>query len=158
VLVTLGTSVDDPTLLTKLTAIAETADVNLIITLGADADADALDVDRTRVHPVSFVPLARLLDGVDAVVSTAGTGTLLATLAAGLPMVLMPIHADQPWNAERAAQLGVAVAISDPGEAGHAVRTVLSTPSYRTEAEAIAAAISQMPTPSAALQALIERC
>jgi UDP:flavonoid glycosyltransferase YjiC (YdhE family) len=157
VLVTLGTTVNDPAMLNELISSVATADVNVIVTLGAGSDVGAVDVDRTRVHPVSFVPLARLLPGVDLVVSAAGTGTVLATLAAGLPMVLMPIHADQPWNAERAVQEGLAVAISNPERAACAVQTVLDTPSYAVAAKAAADAIAHLPAPDQALKELIAR-
>lgn len=157
VLVTLGTTIGDPEMPRQLAALTETADVNVIVTFGAGSDVSTVDVDRSRVHPVGFVPLARLLPHVDLVVSVAGTGTVLATLAAGLPMVLMPVHADQPWNAERLVKAGLAVAISEPGDAGTAVRTVLETPGYATEAQAAAKTVRAMPTPVQALQALIER-
>lgn len=157
VLVTLGTTIGDPAMPRDLAALAETADVTVIVTFGAGSDVSAVDVDRTRVHPVGFVPLARLLPHVDLVVSVAGTGTVLATLAAGLPMVLMPVHADQPWNAERAVKAGLAVAITEPGEAATAVRTVLANPGYAAEARAAAESIRAMPTPAQALTALIAR-
>jgi hypothetical protein len=42
---------------------------------------------------------------VDAIVGTAGSGTVVATLTAGLPAVLRPVLADQPRNAQRARAL-----------------------------------------------------
>jgi UDP:flavonoid glycosyltransferase YjiC (YdhE family) len=109
------------------------------------------------VHEIGFVPLARLLPEVDAVIGAAGGGTVQATLAAGLPMVLRPVLADQPWNAERVASAGAGLVIDDPAEAGPAVRTVLTEPRYRMAAKAAAAAIGSMPTPEAVIGDLLVR-
>jgi UDP:flavonoid glycosyltransferase YjiC (YdhE family) len=59
------------------------------------------------VHEIGFVPLARLLPEVDAVIGAGGSGTVQATLAAGLPMVLRPVLADQPWTAQRVARAAI---------------------------------------------------
>jgi UDP:flavonoid glycosyltransferase YjiC (YdhE family) len=103
------------------------------------------------------VPLARLLPEVDAVVGTGGLGTVQATLAAGLPTVLRPVLADQPWNAQRVADAEAGIVIEDPTEEGPAVRAVLTQPQYRMAAQAAAAAIRSMPTPDIVLDALLVR-
>jgi len=90
-------------------------------------------------------------------VSAAGAGTVISSLAAGLPMVLRPFHADQPWNAERAAEAGVAITITEPAAAGDAVTAILGTPSYRAAARDAAAAIARMDSPALALQILLDR-
>ncbi|HEY4023599.1 MAG TPA: nucleotide disphospho-sugar-binding domain-containing protein, partial [Pseudonocardiaceae bacterium] len=113
--------------------------------------------DSPRVHEVGFVPLARLLPEVDAIVGAGGMGTVQATLSAGLPMVLRPVMGDQPRNAQRAADAGIGIAIDDPAEAGPAVRAVLSQPRYRAAAQDAAAAIRSMPTPDAVLGDLLVR-
>jgi len=45
------------------------------------------------------------------VLTHGGSGTVMAALTHGLPMVIVPIMADQPENAERCAALGVAQVI-----------------------------------------------
>ena len=109
------------------------------------------------VHEIGFVPLARLLPEADAVIGAGGSGTVQATLAAGLPMVLRPVLADQPWTARRVASAGAGLVIDDPAEAGPAVRTVLTDPRYRTAAQEAPAAIGSMPAPEAALGDLLAR-
>ena len=109
------------------------------------------------MHEIGFVPLARLLPEVDAVIGAGGSGTVQATLAAGLPMVLRPVLADQPWTAQRVARAGAGLVIDDPAEAGPAVRTVLTDPRYRAAAQEAAAAIRSMPAPEAALGDLLAR-
>jgi RNA polymerase sigma factor (sigma-70 family) len=80
---------------------------------------------------------------------------LARQLCAGVPLVLRPVLADQPWNAQRVASAGVGLVTDDPAEAGPAVRTVLTEPRYRAAAQAAAAAIRSMPAPAAALASLL---
>lgn len=152
VLVTAGTSVREPGLLTGLVDSVAGAGFEVVVT----AEPGSLP-DDPRVHQIGFVPLARLLPEVDAVVGTAGTGTVQATLSVGLPQVLRPVLADQPWNAQRVAAAGAGVVIEDPAQAGAAVRTVLTEPGYREAAQAAAAAIGAMPAPEAVLDDLVVR-
>jgi UDP:flavonoid glycosyltransferase YjiC (YdhE family) len=152
VLVTLGTTIFDQAALVALVSAVAATDVNVIVT---GNDLDGADVDGSRIRWVGFAPMAELLNRADVVVSAAGAGTLISALAAGVPMVLRPFHADQPWNAERAAEAGVAVTITEPREAGTAVSTVLRVPSYRAAAQAAARTIARMDTPAQALRTLL---
>jgi UDP:flavonoid glycosyltransferase YjiC (YdhE family) len=45
------------------------------------------------------------------VVSHGGSGTTLGALAAGLPLVVVPLFADQPPNARRVAEVGAGVVV-----------------------------------------------
>ena len=152
VLVTLGTSVQEPELLASLVGSISEAGYEVLVT----TEAGTLPSD-PRVHEIGFVPLARLLPSVAAVVGAAGSGTMMATLAQGLPTVLRPVLADQPWNAQRVVAAGAGIAIEDPAEAGPAVRTVLTEPSYRAAAEAAAESIRSMPSPEEAIAELLAR-
>ena len=42
-----------------------------------------------------------------------GFGTVRAGLAAGVPLAVLPLFADQPYNARRVAELGAGVALDD---------------------------------------------
>ncbi|MFC3453369.1 nucleotide disphospho-sugar-binding domain-containing protein [Amycolatopsis speibonae] len=74
-----------------------------------------------NVRYVPFVPLAQLLERVDLVVGAGGVGTVVGTLAHGLPMVLWPQGADQPINAARAAASGTAITVASAAEITSAV-------------------------------------
>ncbi|MCM6773089.1 glycosyltransferase [Nocardia sp. CDC159] len=150
VLVTAGTSVEKPDLVADLVTSVADAGHHVLVT----AEPGALP-GHPRVHPIGFVPLARVLPAVAAVVGTAGLGTVLATLAAGLPTVLHPILADQPWNAHRVAATGAGIVIDAPAQAGPATRTALTEPDYRAAASSAAAAIAAMPSPAAVLAELL---
>ena len=151
-LVTVGTTVLDDAALAVLATSVAAAGFTVIVT--ARADQLPADVD-PRVHPVGFVPLSELLPSVDLVVTAGGTGTLLAALAHGLPMVVRPFVADQPWNAARLADLGAGIVIDDPAEAGDAARRIAENPKYREAARSAAAEMTSMNSPAAALREVL---
>lgn len=148
VAITVGTSVHDPDLLAELVRGTAAAGVEVLVT--ATPEELALPAD-PHVHCVGFFPLSVLLPAVDAVVGAGGMGTVLATVAAGLPAVLRPVVADQPWNAERVTGLGLGVRIENADEVQDAVRKVLDVPSYRTAAAAVAHSMAMMDPPDVVL-------
>lgn len=60
------------------------------------------------VHVMGVAPFGELLPRAAAVVHPGGMGTLHHALAAGVPMLVVPHGNDQPDNARRARELGVA--------------------------------------------------
>ena len=90
-----------------LSGLAE-VDAEVVVTVGRDVDPAAFGPQPDHLRVERFVPQADLLPVTDLVVSHGGSGTLLATLAHGLPSVLLPLGADQPHNAARAQALGLA--------------------------------------------------
>jgi UDP:flavonoid glycosyltransferase YjiC (YdhE family) len=87
---------------------------------------------------------------------------MMAALAAARPMVIVPLAADQPDNADRCAAAGVArvVALEDLSVEGvrAAVEAVAADPAYRHRAAEVAAEIAAMPGPEVAvgwLEALV---
>jgi UDP:flavonoid glycosyltransferase YjiC (YdhE family) len=94
----------------------------------------------------------------DVVVSHGGSGSVIGALAHGLPMVLIPMGADQPMNAARCADLGVARVLdavaATPGIAREAVSAVLAEPSYRRAAELMRDEIAALPEPAYAVKLL----
>ena len=114
------------------------------------------DYDVELVEAVGFEPLARLLRGSDAVVSTAGAGTVLGALSFGLPMVLMPVLADQPWNARRVEAAGAGITVGAPSDTGPAVSRVWSERAFRESAARVAAQIRAMDPADTALNRLVK--
>jgi UDP:flavonoid glycosyltransferase YjiC (YdhE family) len=147
-----GTTVRQPGLLAGLVASVVDAGYEVAVTM----DPGTLPVD-LPVHQVGFVPLASLLPAVSAVVGTAGLGTVLATLAAGLPAVPRPVLADQQWNARLVVSGGAGITIEDPAAAGPAIRTVLPERAYRAAARAAADSIRSMPSPADGIGELLAR-
>jgi UDP:flavonoid glycosyltransferase YjiC (YdhE family) len=92
-------------------------DVDVLLTTGDDLDLGPVP-DNVRVE--RWVPQAEALARAKLVVCHGGSGTVLGALAAGLPLVILPLFADQPANAERLARAGAARAVT-PGELREAI-------------------------------------
>jgi len=82
--------------------------IHLVVTVGRDVDPAELGPQPASVRIERYVPQASLLPRCALVVSHGGSGSVMGALAHGLPMVLVPLGADQPLNAARCAALGVA--------------------------------------------------
>jgi UDP:flavonoid glycosyltransferase YjiC (YdhE family) len=134
--------------------------VSVVVTVGRELEPHVLGPQPANVHVEQYVPQSLLLPHCELVVSHAGSGSVVGALAHGLPMVLLPIGADQPLNAARCRELRVA-RILDPfrataAEVSTAVSNVLSDPSYRHNAQRLRAEIEASPGPEHALRLLEE--
>lgn len=125
--------------------------VNVVVTVGPSRDPDELGMQPPNVHVERYVPQSLLLPHCDVVVTHGGSGTTLAALARGLPLLLLPQGANQFWNAERCAALGVGTRLlpgeADAGSVGRAVIALLEQPGFRDRARLVAAEIGRMPAP-----------
>jgi UDP:flavonoid glycosyltransferase YjiC (YdhE family) len=134
--------------------------VNVVVTVGRELDPQELGPQPANVHVERYVPQSLLLPHCKLVVSHAGSGSVIGALAHGLPMVLIPIGADQPFNAVRCEQLGVAQVLdavtATANSAREAASAVLANPSYRRNAERVRDEIAAMPSPAHAVT-LLER-
>ena len=134
--------------------------LNVILTVGRDQDPARFGSQPDNVHIERYIPQDLLFPHCDLVITHAGFSTVAEALAHGLPLVPIPIDADQPLNAERCAALGVAEVIGHdrrtPAVIRQAVRTVLGDPSYRRNAERLRDEIAELPGPEHAA-ALLER-
>jgi UDP:flavonoid glycosyltransferase YjiC (YdhE family) len=126
-------------------------DIELVVSVSDLHDPAALDLVAPTLHIERWVPLAPLLARCDAVLCHAGSGTTLAALAAGLPLVLVPDGADQFDNAAACESAGVARSLAPeqttPAAVREAVRAVLAPDaSERAAARRVAAEIAAMPS------------
>lgn len=124
-------------------------DANVILALGRGLRPEELGPTPEHVRVASFVPQAQVVQRSDLVVCHAGFATVMDALIAGVPMVLTPITADQPENAERCDAMGVAEVLSyaDVDAAGlrAAIDRVLAEDSYHEAADHARAEIEAMP-------------
>jgi hypothetical protein len=97
-----------------------------------------------NVHVERWVPQDDVLPHAAAVVCHGGSGTTLGSLTAGVPLVIAPLFADQPWNAVRVAAEGAAV-VSSLDDIGRSVERVLEDGRYRAVAERLAAEVRELP-------------
>jgi len=160
VYVGMGTVFDRPEVFRAFIAGLRDEDVTLILTVGREMDPAQFGPQPENVHIERYIPLSLLLPHCDLVATTGGSGTLVAALGHGLPMVMMPIGADQPENAARCAALGLGRVIATkeltPEGAREAVLAVLGDPSYRQNAERLRDEMVALPGPEYAV-ALLER-
>ena len=82
----------------------ERLSARVLLTVGRRFDASTLGPVPANVHVEPWVDQARVLDHAELVVCHGGSGTTLAALAAGVPLVMVPLFADQFENARRVAQ------------------------------------------------------
>jgi UDP:flavonoid glycosyltransferase YjiC (YdhE family) len=132
--------------------------IHLIVTVGRDIDPSVLGPQPEHVHVERHLTQSSVLPHCDLVVCHGGSGSVIGALAHGLPLVLIPIGADQPLNAARCFDLGVARVLDavevSPEAIRSAVMQVLGDPSYRRNAEKLREEIGALPEPSEAVGAL----
>jgi len=134
--------------------------VSVLATVGSDIDPAELGPQPDRIRVERYVPQAEVLPRASAVVSHGGSGSVLGALAHGLPLVLLPMGADQPYNAARCEALGVArsldVIAATPADVRDAVADVLADRSYRAAAGRLRDEFAVLPGPERAV-GLIEQ-
>jgi UDP:flavonoid glycosyltransferase YjiC (YdhE family) len=127
------------------TAAAALQGLRGVVTLGSGIAADELG-GGDQLVVTRWASHERLLPHADVVVTHAGHGTVLAALAAGVPLVCMPMGRDQHGNGEQVTRLGVGVCIepsADSARVRAAIDEVLEDSAYRANAKKLAASARQ---------------
>ena len=123
--------------------------ITLLVAVGDQRHPAAFGPQPANVRVERSVDHAALLPRCAVVLTHGGYGTIMACLTLGVPMVVLPVNADQPRNAQRCADLGVAQVVAPDERTPEAIRTatraVLGDPSYRANAARLRDAISAMP-------------
>lgn len=119
----------------------------VLLTVGRRFDASTLGPVPANVHVEPWIDQGLVLDHADLVVCHGGSGTALAALAAGVPLVMVPLFADQFENARRiaAARAGQIHPAAAP-DITRGIDDVLGDPAYRDRARAIAAEMAATAT------------
>ena len=125
----------------------------VLLTVGNDLDLDALPAAPDNVRVERWVPQQDVLAHAAAAVVHGGSGSTLGAIAAGVPLVVVPLFADQPENARRVAEVGAGIAVEpnrDEPKATvaplrDAIQSVLAEPAYRERARALADELSAEP-------------
>ena len=175
VYVTLGTVMNGNVPLFRLIAEA-LADqpFEVVIALGHGIPLDALGEVAGNIRVGGYLPQARILERASAVVNHGGYNTVSAALGAGLPLFLLPMGADQPYNTERCITAGAALGVIQPQLPGpptaapppftppsptvirDGTRRLLDDPAFRDAARAIATEIAALPPAAYAAERLEE--
>jgi UDP:flavonoid glycosyltransferase YjiC (YdhE family) len=134
--------------------------IHLVVTVGRELDPEAFGHQPDNVRIERYVPQSEVLPRCDVVVNHGGSGSVIGALAHGVPLVVLPMGADQSLNAARCEALGLGVALdaarATPASIGDAVSTLLDDPRYRAAAGAIRDEIAALPGPEAVVP-LLER-
>lgn len=159
---TLGTvfNVESGDLFSRVLAGLRELPVDVVVTVGPHVDPEELGPQPEHVRVERYLPQDEVLPGCDVVVTHGGSGSILGALAHGLPLVVVPMGADQPLNAARCEALGAGRVLdalrAKPADVRTAVAAVLDDPSYRQAAERLRDEIAALPEPAEALK-LVER-
>ena len=141
---------------TALDALADLP-ARVLMTVGRAVDPAALVPVPSNTHIERWVPQGDVFREARLVVCHGGSGTTFGALAAGLPLVICPLFADQTANARlvQKAGAGLAVSTSDDAAGGlgslrsadvvalrGAIDSVLAEPTYRQTAGRLAREIA----------------
>ena len=137
-----------------------TLDVQALVTTGWGLGRDELGPLPANVAVEAYVPQAQVLPHTDLVVCHGGSGTMLAALAAGVPVVSLPQGADQfvnaPWWARSGAVAVLQPAEVDPASLAACISATLADADRRAAARAVAEEIAAMPPPSELADRLLD--
>jgi UDP:flavonoid glycosyltransferase YjiC (YdhE family) len=152
--VTMGTMPANNTQTTLLCMLVEGLarhDVNVIVTVGNNNDPEELGPQPPNVRVERYVAQEDVLPFVAAVICHGGSGTMFGALRHGLPLLMIPLGADQFQNAAACTKAGVGRAVDVETLTADLVTSeaavLLGDPSYRQRSEAVRNEITTMPGP-----------
>jgi MGT family glycosyltransferase len=135
--------------------------VRAVLTTGRGVDPTDVPAP-PNVRVLRAAPHRAVLAEASAVVTHAGHGSVLKSLAAGVPLVCMPMGRDQKDNTLRVLRLGAGVRVDEkasPERIAAAVRRVLDDPHYaaaaRRFADTLAAEARTRPSAADRAEALL---
>jgi MGT family glycosyltransferase len=114
--------------------------VRAVLTTGRAVDPEEIEAG-AHVQVLRAAPHARVLREASVVVTHAGHGTVLKSLAAGVPLVCLPMGRDQKDNTVRVLRLGAGVRLSKkstPAQIAAAISEILERPQYKAAARRFA--------------------
>jgi MGT family glycosyltransferase len=116
-----------------------TLPVRAVLTVGPGVGTDSFPAS-PNVHVCASAPHSQILGSASLVITHAGHGTVMRALAAGVPLLCLPMGRDQNDNAARVVARGAGLRLKPNATVAAiqaAVQTLLDTPVYRTRAQAL---------------------
>jgi MGT family glycosyltransferase len=140
--------------LQRVAAALGTLPVRAVLTAGPALDLSTFDAP-PNVQVVASAPHSEVLRSAAAVVTHGGHGTVVKALAAGVPLVVLPMGRDQGDNAARVVAKGAGIRLKRSASAeviAGATRRLLDDPSFSTAAAELGAAIRAGAGPAVAVE------
>ena len=131
---------DQVDLLARIAAGLRQLPVRAVLTTGRAVDPAEIQAS-ANVEVLQTAPHARVLREASVVVTHAGHGTVLKALAAGVPLVCIPMGRDQKDNTVRVLRLGAGIRLSKkstPTQIAAAITEILERPQYLAAARRFA--------------------
>lgn len=132
--------------------------VDVLVAVGLSGEPAALGPLPTGVRVERWVDQAEVLPRAALVVCHGGYGTMIGALAAGTPLVVIPLFAADQWmNGTRIAEVGAGLALegaADLPRLPEAVDRALREPEFGQRAQALAQEIAALPPAQEAITAL----
>ncbi len=123
--------------------------LRVLATISDKADPAELGELPPNAHVERWVPQAAVMPHAAAMVGHGGSGSTLTALAWGVPMVLLPLFADQPANARLVDETGAGVLLDGGPPAltglGSALHDLLDDPRYAAAAAGIRDEMAALP-------------
>jgi len=157
---------------TALLAVRE-LEARVLVTVGRQVDPPTLGELPEHVHIEAWVDQERVMADAALVVCHGGSGTVLGALQAGVPIVTVPVFADQFVNGQRVAESGAGRDVVRDDSGGRdrrrpvgpdvsarltrAIEDVLADGRHRRAAEILGAEMAAAPPVADVLDELVER-
>ncbi len=144
-------------------ALAGLADLpmHVVMTSGRERTLEQLGVSHiaANIRVEQWVSHSDLLPKTDVMVTTGGAGSVLASLGAGVPLVIVPTEWDKREIAQRVVEAGAGIRLSPshctPERLRASVLDVLRDPSFRTNARRLGASFAATGGADLAAQLLV---
>jgi UDP-glucoronosyl and UDP-glucosyl transferase len=121
-----------------------------IIAVGAGKNISSFGPQPSNVKFVKWICQPLLLECCDLFVTHGGFNSVRESLRFGVPMVIAPVMGDQPYNAARCTELGLARALTtdaaSPAAMRDACHEVLEDPAFRRRARTMQRQILALPS------------
>jgi MGT family glycosyltransferase len=144
--------------LRRVTAALGELPVRAVVTIGPGLGTESFPAP-SNVHVCASAPHGEILRDAALTITHAGHGTVIRALAAGVPLVCLPMGRDQNDNAARVVARGVGLRLKPKASTAaiqQAVRTLLDSPKYRANAQALGRQIVEDARRSPAISILEE--
>jgi UDP:flavonoid glycosyltransferase YjiC (YdhE family) len=141
-------------------ALAAQLDARILVAGTVHDTAELRELSSEHVHIAGTLPSHLIMPRVDLAVVTGGQGSVQTAMAAGTPIVGVPLQPEQDLNVALVERLGAARLVSQRNartpKVAEAARAVLTDPSYRQAARRVQGLYDAVDGPANAAEAITE--